>query len=342
MFGSIRSSLAVVLAGAVLFFSYSSVLAGTLSCSVTTAAACISPSVIIWRMSGTSNAHSELATSSTAAYASSVVCCNGVTGLGNSCNATYATVLQLSASTNAHAGETGVSAYSGNPICLQAPAGGTVSAGYVSSGTCSGGGYDTMLGSIAATDNSHVGDGNAYTIKICGSAAVAASLTFTTDGSSESFPTVTPGTVSATSSILSVTTGNSTGFNITVQRGDSTGTMSLDSTYIPDKTAWSAPAATTTVGNATASTTQPQTLQFRVRVAGTDTADYASSWWGSADTTVAALFAGFPATPQTIVNRSTSAASPTTMSVLYNLNVPVTQRNGSYSGSITYTATANP
>jgi len=318
-----------------------SVFAGTLSCSVTTAAACTNPSVVIWRMSGSSNAHSELSSQATAAYNNNVICCSGVTGLGNTCSATFATVLKLSATTNAHAGQNGVSSYA-NSVCVQAPSGGTVSAGYTSSGTCTAAGYDTTLGSMSATDNAHVGDGNAYTTKICASAAAAASLTFTTDGTSESFGTINPGTLYATSSILNVTTTNTSGFTITIQRSDVTGTMALGTTYIPDKTDWYAPAATTTAGNATASTTQPSTLQFRVRQTGTDSPDYASSWWGTADTTAAALFGGISSTSQTIVNRSTSASSGTTALVLYNINVPTTQKNGSYSGSITYTATANP
>lgn len=168
-------------------------------------------------------------------------------------------------------------------------------------------------------------------------------LTFVTDGSAEAFGTVTPGTVSATSSILFVKTDNSTGFIATIQRDDSTGTMSFGSTYIPDKTAWVPGVATTSVGNATASTTEPQTLQFRVRLTGTDTPNYASVWWGTADTTASALFAGFPSTAKTIINRSTATAPATTTSyVLYNLTTPVTQPNGSYAGSITYTVTANP
>lgn len=167
-------------------------------------------------------------------------------------------------------------------------------------------------------------------------------LTFTTDGFSESFSTITPGIVSATSSLLFVKTDNSTGFVVTVQRDDSVGTMSLGGVYIPDKTAWSAPGATTTIGNSTASTTEAQTLQFRVKQSGTDTPNYSSVWWGVSDTTSAALFAGFPTSAKTIINRSTTALSTTTSNVLYNINVPVTQPNGSYSGSITYTVTANP
>lgn len=167
-------------------------------------------------------------------------------------------------------------------------------------------------------------------------------LYFSVDGTTEGFNSVTPGTLVATSSILTVKTDNTTGFVTTVQRTDSTGTMSSGSTYIPDKTAWVPGADTSTAGNATASTTQPQTLQFRVRLTGTDGANYSSAWWGTADTTAAALFAGFPSSAQNIVNRSSSAVSTTTAFVLYNLTVPTTQNTGSYSGSITYTVTANP
>ena len=45
-----------------LFLSAKSVFAGTLSCSVTTAAACTG--TVIWRMSGVTNAHAELPTQS--------------------------------------------------------------------------------------------------------------------------------------------------------------------------------------------------------------------------------------------------------------------------------------
>ena len=166
----------------------------------------------------------------------------------------------------------------------------------------------------------------------------AGALTFTTDSSTEAFPSLTPGTLVATSSILSVTTGNSTGFTVSLVRASTTATMGLigdAATIIPDKTDWMAPGATTTPGAATASTTQSQTLQFRVRLSGTDTPNYASSWWGSADTTAAALFAGIPSTTQSIINRSVSAPSGTTAYVLYNLDVPLTQKNGNPEASLT-------
>lgn len=168
------------------------------------------------------------------------------------------------------------------------------------------------------------------------------SLTFTTDGGSESFPAFSPGTLVATTSILSVTTSNSTGFSVTVYRSNASATLLNGAVQFPDKTAWSAPGATTTVGNATASTTNPLTLQFRVRSAGTDVPDYASTWWGTDDTTTNARFAGFPTTAQTIINRSTAAVTPTNMRILYNLNAPVSQQTGTYTGAIIYSAVANP
>ena len=76
---------------------YSSLFAGTLSCTVTTAAACTGgTNVVVLRMSGSDNAHAELPGQSNAAYASNVVCCSGVTNLGTSCSGTYATALKLS------------------------------------------------------------------------------------------------------------------------------------------------------------------------------------------------------------------------------------------------------
>lgn len=173
----------------------------------------------------------------------------------------------------------------------------------------------------------------------------AGSLTFSVDSNTQALPNVTPGTLVATTSILSITTGNNTGFNVTLLRDTAASTMALNTdsaVQIPDKTAWSAPGATTTTGNSSASSTQSQTLQFRVRQSGTDTPNYASVWWGTADTTAAALFAGIPSTAQTVINRSTSAGAGTTAYVLYNLDVPTTQKTGAYSGSVTYTAVANP
>ncbi|MBI3573367.1 MAG: hypothetical protein HY092_04165 [Candidatus Kerfeldbacteria bacterium] len=148
--------------------SANSVDAGTLSCSVTTAAACTG--TVIYRMSGSSNAHAELPSQSTAAYASNVVCCTGVSGLGTACSGTFATALKLSGVTNAHSQQNSLSNYA-NSACISVPSGGSVSIGYQAS-NCTG--FDTTLGSMAATTNAHVGNGAAYTTKICGTATGAA------------------------------------------------------------------------------------------------------------------------------------------------------------------------
>lgn len=174
---------------------------------------------------------------------------------------------------------------------------------------------------------------------------IAPSLTFVIDSGTQTLPNLTPGNLTATSSILTVLTNNPTGFVTTLARGNVASTLVLNSdgsTPIPDKTDWTAPGATTTTGPTTASTTQPLTLQFRLWKALTDTPNYASAWWGADDTSAGALFAGIPSTTQSIANRSIAAAATTTMRVLYDLNVPVTQKNGTYSGNITYSVTANP
>ena len=174
---------------------------------------------------------------------------------------------------------------------------------------------------------------------------IAPSLTFTIDSGAQSLPTITPGALAATSSILQVNTANVTGFNVTLARSNTTGTLQLasdPSTVISDKTDWTAPSATTTSGPATASTTQPQTLQFRLWKAQSDAQVYASTWWGVDDTVVNALFAGIPSTTQTIANSSVAAAATSTARVLYDLSVGITQKTGTYNGNITYTATANP
>lgn len=147
--------------------------AGTLSCSVTTAALCTGgTNTIMYRMSNTTNAHAEL--SSGTNYTGSVVCCSGITGLSNSCAAPFDTILRLSGNTNAHA-EKNSQAHYANNVCLSVPIGGTASVSYVADPTtCVGAGYDTTIGTISADTNAHVGDTTAYVNKICGTASAPA------------------------------------------------------------------------------------------------------------------------------------------------------------------------
>lgn len=150
--------------------------AGTLSCSITTQAICNSTaSTTILRMSNSSNAHSALPGLGGTAYDNNVVCCTGVTGLSNSCASTATTtVLRLSGASgsNAHVEQKSLTNanYNTSLACIGVGAGGTVSTGYVSSGTCSASGWDTTLASMSSTTNAHVGTSTAYTIKVCANA----------------------------------------------------------------------------------------------------------------------------------------------------------------------------
>lgn len=155
---------------AVLFLNAGTAEAGTLSCAVTTNAACSAASgVVIYKMSSATNAHAGVPSWGTAIYNNNVVCCTGVTGLSNVCSGTYATALYLKAAGgNSHVSQTTTATYT-TSVCLQVPSGGSVSVGYAAN--CSG--YDTTLGSMRGTTNSHAGDG-AWTngaVKICATAS---------------------------------------------------------------------------------------------------------------------------------------------------------------------------
>ncbi len=148
--------------------------AGTLTASVTTASACIAGGgTILLRLSGATNAHAELPGQANTNYDANVICGNGVTGLGNACTGTTATILKLSGLSNAHV-EQNTGAYANN-ACISVTSG-SVSVGYQAD-NCTG--FDATIGSMSGTTNAHVGDGNAYTTKICATAtgSVPPSLT---------------------------------------------------------------------------------------------------------------------------------------------------------------------
>jgi hypothetical protein len=94
-----------------------------------------------------------------------LVCCSGVTGLGNSCSGNYAVVLKLSNTTNAHVQKNNYADYTNN-VCLSAPAGDTVTCNYSSDCPTLGANY-TCLASISSDTNAHMGDCAAYLTKIC-------------------------------------------------------------------------------------------------------------------------------------------------------------------------------
>src|SRR5207302_337647 len=100
---------------------------------------------------------------------------NGGSSFSNTCSGVSATVLKLSATTNAHVAENTDATFTNN-ACISL-ATGTVTVAYQAS-NCTG--FDATIASISAATNAHAGNGAAYTTKVCGSAGLPAqSLTFT-------------------------------------------------------------------------------------------------------------------------------------------------------------------
>jgi len=295
--------------------------AGTLSCSVATS--CPSGTVI-YRMSGTSNAHAELASQSNYTQ---LVCCSGVTGLGNSCSGTFATALKLSGTSNAHSEQNSQSNYA-NSACISVPSGGSVSVGYQAT-NCSG--FDTTLGSINGTTNAHTGDGTAYTTKICATAAgVSQSLTFSISDNTVGF-----GTLSAAGARYATGDTNGSGSDtadahtISASTNASSGyTMTLNGTTLTSGgntvTAIGGTAAASSVGNE----------QFGLRLilnsgTGSATSPYASANW--------ALDTG--AFPDQVASGAGDGVT-SEFGVRYIGNISANTENGSYSAVLTYTVTA--
>ncbi|MBI5405949.1 hypothetical protein HY972_02840 [Candidatus Kaiserbacteria bacterium] len=299
--------------------------AGTLSCSVTTAAACTG--TVIYRMSGVANAHAELPSQSTAAYASNVVCCTGVTGLGNACSGTFATALKLSGVTNAHSEQNSQANYVNN-ACIQAPSGGSVSIGYQAT-NCTG--FDTTLGSMSAATNAHVGDGTAYATKICGTAAEGSqSLTFSISDNTIGFGTlVSSGARYATGDTLGSASDTADAHTISVATSASSGyTMTLNGATLTSG------ANTINAIGATAAASSAGTEQFGARLivnsgTGSATSPYASTNW--------ALDTG--AFPDQVASGAGDGVT-TVFGVRYIGNISASTENGSYSATLTYVATA--
>ena len=296
--------------------------AGTLSCSITTAAACTG--TVIYRMSGTSNAHAELPGQANANYDSNVVCCSGVTGLGNACSGTFATALKLSGVTNAHSEQNSQVNYANN-ACISVPSGGSVSVGYQAT-NCSG--FDTTLGSMTGATNAHSGDGTAYTTKICATASGGSqSLTFSISDNTIEFGTLSAGDDFFADDIG----GNPTEIDahtISVATNASSGyTMTLSGTTL---TAGAFTIATTSAN--TASTIGSEQFGLRLVVNsgnGTVNAPYAA--------------AGFAFDSINFPDQVASGAGDgvtTVFGVRYVGNISANTENGSYSSTLTYVATA--
>lgn len=315
----VKITLVIILCAvsAISLFYAAKALAGTLSCSVATSC----PSgVVIWRMSGTSNAHAELP--SQANY-SQLVCCSGVTGLGNSCSGTFATALKLSGTTNAHSEQNSQANYA-NSACIQAPTGGSVSVGYQST-NCTG--FDTTLGSMSGVTNAHVGDGTAYTTKICATAAGAAAqtLTFSLGANSVNLGTLSTGAVSTGSHTLTVGTNATNGVVVTYSGSTLTS------------------GANTITAMSTAAASSAGSEQFGINAKDNVTPNVGAECSGT--TPIAAAATGYNTVDnfkfvsgETILS-SSGSINDTTCTISYIANISAPTEAGSYTTTLTYIAT---
>jgi hypothetical protein len=298
--------------------------AGTLSCTVSTS--CPSGTVI-YRMSATGNAHAELASQSN--Y-SQLVCCSGVSGLSNSCSGTFATALKLSGTSNAHAEQNSQSNYA-NSACISVPSGGSVSVGYQST-NCSG--FDTTVGSINGTTNAHVGDGTAYTTKICATASGGSgTLTFSISDNSIGFGTLvssgpryatgdTVGSASETvSHTITASTNASSGYVITVQGA----TLTSGSDTI------------TAIGG-TSAASSPGSEQYGLRITASGGNGSVTSPYNHASNYA---YAADASTADEIASDADGDDVTTTYSIRYLGNVSAATEAGSYTATMTYVITAN-
>ncbi len=185
--------------------------------------------------------------------------------------------------------------------------------------------------------------------------AAGAGLTFVV--SHDNFPAISPGVRTFATTTLSVDYSGGTGWHVTLSGDDQSPTdtvmdLSTDAAVgITDQLEWIPGAATTSPGNAVRIASLDNSgdvLAFRIMSASGSVAFRAATWWGSADTytdNANTLWAGIASSTvaRRIGNSSVSSGGgPALSTVLYYLDVPITQQTGTYSGGITYTATANP
>jgi hypothetical protein len=302
-----------------------------LSCSTTTAAACTGgTNKIILRMSGASNAHAELPSQSTAAYASHVICCSGSSGLGTACSGTFAVVAKLAAVTNSHVQQNNLSGYTNNACISDTTSGNVMTVAYQST-NCTG--YDTTVASLAngSGNNSHIGDGATYATKICAS-DIPQSISFTLSTNQVGFGNISASNSQyATSNLAGSTTeveahqliasaNAASGYNITVQGP----TMTSGSNTI---TAIGATNTVPAVGS----------LQFGLRMtatggSGTVTTPYNGTGFADAATAT---------TASQVAGATTGNNVATTYSVRYITNVATTTPSGVYTANLVYVMTAN-
>jgi hypothetical protein len=315
------------------FFSFSYAEAG-LSCSVTTASACTGSAIPMLRMSNSINAHAELPSLSTPVYDNNVVCCTGVTGLGNSCSGNYAEFARLSGTTgtNAHVEEISQTNtnYNNEKACISSSfAGDIITLGYQPS-NCAG--YSTTLFSMSdVPTNSMVGAPTAYNNKVCAN-IFSQSISFNLSSASAGFGNLTStglryatadgiGSATETESYhLDVSTDAPSGYIVSLEGN----TLQSGSNVI------------TPIGG-TNTTPTPGTKAFGIRAvatggSGTVTSPYNGSGFAYNATTN---------TFSTLASDSAGDGNDTTYSIHSVATIDSLLNPGTYSTNITYIVTGN-
>lgn len=308
----------------VILFSHTA-RAGSLSCSITTNAACTQTKVL--RLSGSSNAHAEQYSNSNSNYDSNVVCCTNVISLGNACAGTFATVVKMSSTSNAHVQQNNLGTYP-DSACLSVPSGGSVTVGYQDT-NCSG--FDTTLASISSTSNAHIGDTSAYTRKICGTATgVPQTLVFSISDNSVGFGSLSPVQARyATGDVIGDVADSTDAHTISIATNASGGyAMTLQGYTL------SSGGNTVTAVGASATASSVGAEQFGVRLGVNSGTGVASSPYNTAnwalDTT---------SFPDNIATGNGDSVS-TIFGARYIANTAAATEVGSYSAVLTYTVTA--
>jgi hypothetical protein len=299
-----------------------------LSCSITSAAACTNPSIILLRMASSTNSHVELPTQSNSVYDQDVVCCSGLSGISNSCSGTYQVVAKLGSTTNSHIEQNTFSNFTNN-ACLAVPSG-TITIGYQDS-NCTG--FDTTIASMSSSTNAHVGSPADYTAKICGTlGSTTQTLTFSISDTTIGFGTLTSSaaryassdTLGSASEVeahqLLVSTNAASGYTVTVQGATLT----------------SSPYTITAIG-ASNTASNAGTEQFGLRLVasggtGVVTSPYAASGFA---------YNATGSTASQIASATTGDSVTTTYSARYIGNASSATEVGNYSSSLIYVATAN-
>ena len=172
--------------------------------------------------------------------------------------------------------------------------------------------------------------------------------TMTLSCGNATIPNLTANTPQSVQAACTANTNGAAGFNLKVHSTTS-GADATKNLLHTDTTTWIINTGTglstyTGLPASTALWTAGTTkgLGFRVRsTSGGTTNANTNTDWGVDETAGNAKYAAFPLTDQTIYNYGSYSGSASAVNIDYKLDVPTTQKAGSYSGTVLYTATTN-